>query len=176
MGNWSSLSNGATNWAQKVITDVDVKPDLVISFGSVAAANSKLVASTFTVRNNGNVTVKYNLQLTGVPAAWSVKESAGATGYEQIKVLALFTTSNPPALGDFSDNIPTISGGDIVRASTYDVSTSSSFAIVSENVTVKGYSCTVGAIRYLWFRFDAPSATEVITQQFITVTVTAGQE
>ncbi|MDI6642128.1 MAG: hypothetical protein QME68_07460, partial [Elusimicrobiota bacterium] len=157
--------------------DVDVKPDIVISFGSVAAGSSQVIPSTFSVENTGNITQKYRLQLTGVPAGWSVKESPGApTGYDQIKILALFTTSNPPAISDFTDDVPTISGGDIVRASTYDVATSSSFAILLEDESVKGYNCTVGSIRYLWFRFDAPQFTDIITEQFITVTVTAIQE
>jgi hypothetical protein len=175
-GNWSGLSNQATSWAQTTILTVDAEPKLVLNFGSIPAGTSAVIPSTFSITNFGNVRVNYNLQLTGVPSCWSVKEASGATGYEQIKVLALFTSANPPAVGSFVDNIATNYAGDIVRASTYDVATSSNFAVVTDNVSVKGYYCTVAVVRSLWFRFDAPSATVNITSQYITVTVTASQD
>jgi len=51
--------------------------------------------------------------------------------------------------------------------------TATVYAITAEGASVKGYDCTQNAVRKLWFRFDAPSGTNLTTQQWITVTVTA---
>ena len=81
-----------------------------LAFGSVAAGGGNSAVSTAgcTCTNTGSTTESYNLQLTGIPAGWSVLNATGATGAEQFKLLALFTSETPAASGSFID------GNDIV--------------------------------------------------------------
>jgi len=172
--NWSGLSNGATVWVNSVLS-VTIEPSSR-PFGEVDAGQSDVLTDGFTVENTGNITQKYQLRLTGVPTAWAAKNVAGAPEWEQAKILGLFTTQSPLSATHFNDNPPDAGDGDIVRSTTDDQATSTNFAISEEGVEVKGYNVTVGGIRYLWFRFDAPSGTSITNEQFLTVTVTAIQQ
>ncbi|MBA7467459.1 hypothetical protein ES707_02677 [subsurface metagenome] len=172
--NWSGLSNGATVWVNPVLS-VTIDPSSR-PFGEVDAGQSDVLTDGFTVENTGNITQKYQLRLTGVPTEWTAKNVAGAPEWEQAKILGLFTTQSPLSATHFNDNPPDTGDGDIVRTTTDDQATSTNFAISEEGVEVKGYNVTVGGIRYLWFRFDAPSGTSITNEQFLTVTVTAIQQ
>jgi len=172
--NWSGLSNGATVWVNPVLS-ITIEPS-VRPFGEVPANQSDVLSDGFTVTNTGNVTQKYQLRLTGVPTGWTAKNVAGAPGWEEVKILGLFTTQSPLSASHFDDNPPNTGDGDIVRSTSNDTATSTNFAISTEGAGVKGYDVTVSGIRYLWFRFDAPSGTSIKNEQFLTVTVTAIQQ
>ncbi len=171
---WSGLSNGATVWVNPILS-VTIEPSSR-PFGEVPANQSDVLSDEFTVENTGNITQKYQLRLTGVPTGWTAKNVAGAPGWNEVKILGLFTTQSPPNTTHFNDNPPNAGDGDIVRTTNDDEATSTNFAISGEGVEVKGYNVTVGGIRYLWFRFDAPSGTSITNEQFLTVTVTAIQQ
>jgi len=172
--NWSGLSNGAMVWVNPVIS-VTIEPS-IRAFGQVPANQSAVLSSEFAVKNNGNITQKYQLCLTDVPTGWTAKEVTGTPGWEEVKLLGLFTTQSPIETTHFDDNPPNASDGDIVRTTNNDIATSTNFAISGEGAEVKGYNVTIGGIRYLWFRFDAPSGTSITSEQFLTVTVTAIQQ
>ncbi|MBA7528088.1 hypothetical protein ES705_20271 [subsurface metagenome] len=171
---WSDLSNGCTVWVNPILS-ITIEPS-VRPFGEVPANQSDVLSDEFTVENTGNITQKYQLRLTGVPTGWTAKNVAGAPGWNEVKILGLFTTQSPPNTTHFNDNPPNTGDGDIVRTTNDDEATSTNFAISGEGAEVKGYNVTVGGIRYLWFRFDAPSGTSITNEQFLTVTVTAIQQ
>jgi len=171
---WSGLSNGATVYVNPILS-IDITPS-TRPFGTVPATQSDVLDNGFTVTNTGNTTEKYQLRLTGVPTGWTAKNVVGAPGWEEVKILGLFTTQSPLSASHFNDNPPNTGDGDIVRSSSNDTATSTNFAISTEGAGVKGYNVGKGGIRYLWFRFDAPSGTTLTSQQFLTVTVTAIQQ
>ena len=139
--------------------------DKPLTFGSVAAGDSDVNdAPGCTVTNNGEALNTYSLQITAKPATWSVKETAGSTVWNEFRLLGLFTSSSPPGLTDF------LEADDIVKT-TQTAADVSIYAITAEDTTAKGYGCTENAVRKLWFKFDAPSGTDLTEQQWITVTV-----
>jgi len=172
--NWSGLSNGATVWVNPILS-ITIEPS-TRPFGEVPANQSAVLSDGFTVTNTGNISQKYQLRLTDVPTGWTAKNVSGAPGWEEAKILGLFTTQSPLSTTHFNDNPPDTGDGDIVRSTSNDTATSTNFAISTEGAEVKGYNVTVSGIRYLWFRFDAPSGTTITSQQFLTVTVTAIQQ
>ena len=148
---------------------VDVTGD-PLAFGSVAAGvGTAVTGAGASVTNIGTTSQSYRLQVTDKPAQWSVLETAGATGSEQIKLLALFTTTNPPALGDFTD----AGAEDIVLLSGTKNAGASIFAINTEGAAAQGLNCTATSVRKLWFKFFAPASTTLTGAQLLTVTVTA---
>jgi hypothetical protein len=140
-----------------------------LTFPSVAAGAGNAVVSTAgcTVTNTGSTTESYNLELTAAPAGWSVLNGTGNPGAEQFKLLALFTSETPAASGSFVD------GNDVVCSTTVINAASAVYGNPSESVNVQGFNCTASAVRTLWFKFMAPSATVLTTQQWMTVTVSA---
>jgi hypothetical protein len=142
-----------------------------LAFPAVSAGTGNAVVSTAgcTVTNTGSTTESYNLQLTAYPAGWTVLEAAGNPAAEQMKLLALFTSSNPPAAGSFSD----AAAEDVVKQTGTTNASGTVYALNTEGASVQGFNCTASAARQLWFKFIAPSATVLTTQQWLTVTVTA---
>jgi len=151
-----------------VSAEVEVT-DEPLTFGDVTAGQNKVSTSSCTVTNVGTARNDYKLQITAWPGDWTVKEDAGSTIYNQFRLLALFTSSSPPGPGDFVDT----GAEDIVKQSTQTTADANVYALNAEGASVKGYGCTEDAVRKLWFRFDAPSGTNLTTQQWITVTVYA---
>lgn len=144
--------------------------DEPLTFGSVAPG-SKTVntdASGCKVTNSGTKWNAYELEITAWPSAWSVEEGATDPGNEEFRLLALFTSSSPPGTGDF------VEANDIVKETAATLATTETvYAIDAEGPSVKGAHCSTGAVRKLWFRFDAPTTTDLSDQQWITVTITA---
>jgi hypothetical protein len=150
--------------------DVTITDD-PLAFGSVPAGGGNSAVSTTgcTVTNTATGSQSYSLRLTEYPATWSIMETAGATGAEQIKLLALFTSSNPPATGAFNDTAVE----DVVKQSGGTTATDAVYAIDTEGDDVQGFNCTATSVRKLWFKFMSPLSTSLTTVQYLTVTVTA---
>jgi len=144
--------------------------DEPLTFGSVTPG-SKMVntdASGCKVKNSGTKWNAYELNITNKPTAWSVyEETTGDPGNEEFRLLALFTSSSPPGTDDF------VEANDIVKTAATLATTETVYAIDEEGPSVKGAHCSAGAVRKLWFRFDAPTTTDLSDQQWITVTITA---
>ena len=152
-----------------VSADVTVTDEL-LAFGDVTVGTSDVNdAPGCTVENTGSARSDYKLQITAWPAAWTVEETADSPSYNEFRLLALFTSSSPPGTGDFIDT----GAEDIVKQSAQTTAGDTVYALNAEGATVKGYDCTPTSVRKLWFRFDAPSGTELTTEQWITVTVFA---
>ena len=144
--------------------------DKPLAFGDVSAGTSDVNdAPGCTVTNDGSAQNDYLLQITASPSGWSVEETAGSVGWNEFRLLALFTSNTTLGTGDFSTD------NDIVKSSVQTTASSTIYAITAEGASVKGYVCTETSVRKLWFRFDAPSGTDLTSQQWITVTVTAVQ-
>jgi len=145
--------------------------DEPLAFGSVNTTESGVSTSGCTVTNDGTAQNDYKLKITDKPATWSVEETTDAPGWNEFRLLGLFTSSTTPGLtvNDFSTS------DDIVKASIETSADADAYAISAEDASVKGYDCTATAVRKLWFRFDAPSGTDLTDTQWITVTVFAYQ-
>ena len=153
-----------------VVVGVSVSvTDEPLAFGNVNTGASDVSDSGCTVTNDGTALNDYKLKITDKPATWSVKEDAGSTIWNQFRLLGLFTSTASPGTGVFD------TADDIVKASTDTTATTDIYAISAEGSSVKGYDCTQNAVRKLWFRFDAPSGTDLTGEQWITVTVYAIQ-
>jgi len=142
--------------------------DEPLAFGDVNAGTSDVSDSGCTVTNNGSTLNDYLLQITASPSGWSVEETASSVDWNEFRLLALFTSNTSLITDDFSTD------NDIIKT-TQTTASSTIYAITAEGASVKGYDCTENAVRKLWFRFDAPSGTDLTSQQWITVTVTAVQ-
>ena len=140
--------------------------DEPLAFGTVAYNTSDVSDSGCTVTNDGSAQNDYRLAVTATPSAWTTVSAA--PGWNEIRLLGLFTSNTSLVTGDFD------TADDIVTGSQ-TTATADTYAISAEGASVKGYDCTETAVRKLWFRFDAPSGTDVTTEQWITVTVYAIQ-
>ena len=140
--------------------------DEPLAFGTVAYNTSDVSDSGCTVTNDGSTQNDYKLAVTATPSAWTTVTAS--PGWNQIRLLALFTSKTGLVTGDFAIADDIVTGSETAASST-------AYAISAEGASVKGYDCTATAVRKLWFRFDAPSGTELTTVQWITVTVYAYQ-
>jgi hypothetical protein len=133
------------------------------AFGTVNEGSNTLATSSITVTNNGNATETYQIKLTAV-AGWTAIQT-GTPTTDQYMLSAIFhDTGTAPIVGDFADND--------ALSTTY---ATSSVTVFAQDVTPPqtGVSVAAAATRNLWFKFYAPSATTVGTQQSITVTINA---
>jgi len=152
-----------------VAASVSVTDEPLAFTPAVAAGNSDVTDTGCTVTNDGSAYNYYKLKITAKPATWTVEETAGSVDWNEFRLLALFTSTTNPGTGAFD------TADDIVKQSAETTASSTAYAITAEGASVKGYDCTKTAVRKLWFRFDAPSGTDLTTQQWITVTVYAYQ-
>jgi len=141
--------------------------DELLAFGEVAPGTQKVSGTGCTVKNSGTKWNAYQLQITAKPTAWSVDEGETDPGNEEFRLLALFTSETSLETTHFE------TADDIVKLSATLATTETVYAITAEGPSVKGAHCSAGAVRKLWFRFDAPTTTDLESQQWITVTITA---
>ncbi len=149
-------ANPATIDVTVTVQSLSVSASGPVGFGVVASSSTTVAADSSHVVNDGNVTETYDIRLTD-PAGWTAV--SGVPGAEQYRLSAQFNTAQPLA-GSF--------GAD------HDLTTSdqtSSATIFAGDQT--GLSVSAAGIRYLWFKFEAPTSTAVATEQTITVTITA---
>ncbi len=129
-------------------------------FGGVAVSGHSAPDTPITVTNDGNVNETYELKLA-YAGSWTI---GGAPADETFRMSAMFSTATN-ALGNYD-------GVDVLTTSNQAAS-ATVFAITAEGVGLKGYSVPASATRELNFCFEAPTATTVTAQQYITVTITA---
>jgi hypothetical protein len=128
-----------------------------IAFGTVSSSSATVAADSSHVVNDGNVTETYSLNLSN-PAGWTAVQAA--PGAEEYCLSAMFNSSLP-LTGDFNYADHAISTS----------STASSGTKFAGDQT--GLSIPTSGVRYLWLKFEAPTATTVPTQQTVVVTITA---
>ena len=133
-------------------------------FGYVVEGGSKVATSDIDVRNNGNDTEDFSLQITAKPAAWSVEETGVDPGADEFKLYGLY---------DLNGQVP---DGDALEVADYDENDLillSSARNATDGFFDSGDESADEETRHLWCMFKAPNPTSLTTQQSITVTVSA---
>ncbi len=166
--NWSGISNISYGWAQIIILSISLVSSSY-DFGTVLKNSTNVATSSITVTNDGNVAERYSLNLTA-PTGWTAVTDT-APGVEQFRMCGNFQTATVQA----SHFVIAVSSSDAIGIAQR-VCSNADFAKDNEGEAVKGYSVTATQERYLWFRFEAPTSTTLMTQQTITVTITAEQQ
>jgi hypothetical protein len=136
-------------------------------FGQLATSGTSApTGQAIVVTNDGNVTETYELSLaytlTGSGTAWT----AGAAPAAHIFRMSALFSSTANASGNYDGTADVLTTSDQAASGTI-------FAIDAEGVGEKGYSVATSATRDLNFCFEAPTSTDLTSQQYITVTITA---
>jgi hypothetical protein len=150
-------ANPATINVTVTIQNLSVSATGPIAFGTVVVSSVTVSIDSSRVVNDGNVTETYWLMLTN-PGGWTAVQAAPAA--EQYCLSAQFNSSQPTAVSFTYAN-----------HALSTTSTACSATKFAGNQT--GLSVATSGVRYLWFKFEAPTSTSVTTQQTIVVTVTA---
>ncbi len=161
--NWSGLSNGATVWVNPIIS-VSISTD-TINLGVVEPDSYALTVSSVVVTNNGNIKQKFKLKIVSEPNATWESVTATSPGAEQYRYSGIFC-STQPVTSDFLSE-------DSFSVSTERTSSSAALARDSDPDDQKGFNVPVDSTRNLWFKFEAPTSTDISTTQAIPLTITA---
>lgn len=137
--------------------NVSVSASGPIGFGVVSVASVSVAGDSSHVVNDGNTAETYSLNLAN-PGGWTAVRAA--PGADQYCLSAQFNSFEPTA-GSFTYSYHALS----------TTSTACTYYQFAGNQT--GVSVPISGIRYLWFKFEAPTSTSVTTEQTIVVTVTA---
>jgi hypothetical protein len=150
-------ANPATINVTVTIQYLSVSASGPIAFGTVAASSATISADSSHIVNDGNVTETYSINLTD-PAGWTAVQAA--PGAEEYCLSVQFNSQQPGgAAFGYTDH-----------ALTTTPTTSSASQFAGDQT---GVSVAVSGERYLWFKFEAPASTAVVTEQTIVITVTA---
>ncbi len=161
--NWSGLSNGATVWVNSVLS-VSISTD-TINLGVVEPGSYALTVSSVVVTNNGNIKQKFKLKIVSEPnGAWD-SVTATSPGAEQYRYSGIFC-STQPVTSDFLS-------GDSFSVSTERTSSSTDLARDTDPDGQKGFNVSPDNTRNLWFKFEAPTSTDITTTQAIPVRIIA---
>ncbi len=154
--NYSLVDTGSLNFWQLRIKskNLSFRP---LSLGGIGQSSS---STRFKVTNDGNISENFTLSLTN-PVGWTAGTTAGNEVYV-LKGLFVGDSDNPSGTHFVSD--------DVIETSP-QVASATKFG--DAEMSVHGASVPVNDSRYLWFQFQAPTATTVTTQQGITVTIGA---
>jgi len=161
--NWSDLSNGATVWVLPILS-VSISTD-TIDLGVVEPGSYYVAVSSLVLTNNGNIKQKFKLKIVSEPnGAW---ESVTATspGAEQYRYSGVFRSTQPVS-SDFSPE-------DSFSVSTERTSSATELARDSDPDDQKGFDVSPTNTRNLWFKFEAPTSTDISTTQAIPLRIIA---
>jgi len=161
--NWSGLSNGATVWVNPVLS-VSISTDTV-NLGVIEPGSYVVTVSSMVVTNNGNINQKFRLKIVSEPNATWLSVTATAPGAEQYRYSGIFRSTQPAT----SDFLPE----DSFSVSAERTSSSTDLARDSDPDDQKGFNVPTDSTRNLWFKFEAPTSTDITTTQAIPVTITA---
>jgi len=161
--NWSGLSNGATVWVNPILS-VSISTD-TINLGVVEPGSYTLTVSSVVVTNSGNIKQKFKLKIVSEPNATWLSVTAASPGAEQYRYSGIFR-STQPAISDFLPE-------DSFSVSTERTSSSAALARDGDPDDQKGFNVPIDSTRNLWFKFEAPSSTDITTTQAIPLTITA---
>ncbi len=143
---------------------VDVCPTSY-NFGVIVPGGVEVASSYIAVTSDGNVTERFKLWIPQESNGTWISVTAGTVDAEEYRLSAIFKDSTP--LSDdygFEDSF---------SVSTERIASSADLARNADLDGEKGFNVAKDNWRKLWFKFEAPSFTEIITQQSITVRVTA---
>jgi len=134
-------------------------------FQTMTAGQVAVAVSSITVTNDGNVNERFSLQIPSKPNETWTSVTEGTVDAEEYRLSAVFR-SGAPLSGDYG--LEDSFGYQITRTASATV-----LAKDTDGDTVKGFDVGQGNDRALWFKFEAPSATDITTQQSIIARVTA---
>jgi len=134
-------------------------------FGTRTVNSAAVAVSSITVTNDGNVTEKFKLGITGEPNGTWTSVTAATPGSEEYRLSAIFKDAAPGS-GDYLAE-------DSFSVSTERTASASDLARDADGEGVKGYNVAQTNSRGLWFKFETPLDTIITTQQSITARVTA---
>lgn len=150
-------ANPATINVTVSVQTLSVSASGPIAFGTVTAGSATVASDSSHIVNDGNVTETYSISLAN-PAGWTAVQAApGAEEY----VISVMFNSDQPLVGDFAYADHALTTSSVASSGTQFAGDQT------------GLSVTASGIRYLWFKFEAPSSTVVTAQQTIVITVTA---
>jgi len=161
--NWSGLSNGATVWVNPILS-VSISTD-TINLGVVEPGSYALTVSSLVVTNNGNIKQKFKLKIVSEPNATWLSVTAASPGAEQYRYSGIFRSTQPAT----SDFLPE----DSFSVSTERTSSLTDLARDGDPDDQKGFNISSDNTRNLWFKFEAPTSTDITTTQAIPLTITA---
>jgi len=161
--NWSGLSNGATVWVNSVLS-VSISTN-TINLGVVEPGSYALTVSSVVVTNNGNIKQKFKLKIVSEPNATWGSVTATSPSAEQYRYSGIFC-STQPVTSDFLSE-------DSFSVSTERTSSSADLARDSDPDEQKGFNVSPDNTRNLWFKFEAPTSTDITTTQAIPVRIIA---
>jgi predicted nucleotidyltransferase len=161
--NWSGLSNGATAWVNSVLS-VSISTD-TINLGVVEPDSYALTVSSVVVTNNGNIKQKFKLKIVSEPNATWDSVTATSPGAEQYRFSGIFC-STQPVTSDFLSE-------DTFSVSAERTSSSTDLARDTDPDEQKGFNVSPDNTRNLWFKFEAPTSTDITTTQAIPVRIIA---
>ncbi len=139
----------------------------------ILANSSTTTAFAVSFRNAGDTNANWSIHAQSAFAGWTFLTDAPGTAIAAIdrcRLSAVFAANGAaPALANFTVD-------DVISGATIGCS-ATNYAITADAVGVKGYNVppTVGASRYLFFRFDAPLAgsSNLNTDQVSNIQVTS---
>jgi len=134
-------------------------------FGNMAAGANDVASYYIAVTNDGNVTEKFKLGIPSEPNGTWTSVTAAVPGSEEYRLSAIFRDTAPTS-GQYGAE-------DSFSVSAEREATVDDLAITGDAAGVKGYNVSENDWRKLWFKFEAPSTTNITTQQSITARVTA---
>ncbi len=160
-GNFTALSNGATNTAAIAEIGVVIMGTDTFNFGNMDLGASAVTGSSFTIRNVGNVKQDYSLSATTITtdSPWALDS---APGIDKAVLRGGFKAS-APALVEFGAE-------DIIQFND-QISDSTKYAIGASS----GTAAHIGQDRFLWLRLDTPLMTSTTWQQDIQINVTGNR-
>ena len=135
------------------------------NFGVMLPGGVEVASSYIAVTNNGNVAEKFKLWIPQEPNGTWTSVTDGTVDAEEYRLSAIFKDAQP-----ISDDY---GFEDSFSVSTERIASGSDLARSADPDGEKGFNVAKDGWRKLWFKFEAPSFTEIITQQSITVRVAA---
>lgn len=152
---------GAANPANINVTvtvqSLSVSASGPIAFGTVTAGSATVAGDSSHVVNDGNISETYSINLSN-PGGWTAVQAApGAEEY----VLSVMFNATAPLVGDFTYADHALTTSSVASSGTQFAGDQTGLAIAASG------------IRYLWFKFEAPSSTVVTAEQTIVITITA---
>jgi len=134
-------------------------------FQTLTAGQVAVASDYIAVTNDGNVTEKFSLQIPSKPNETWTSVTEGTVDAEEYRLSAVFKDGTPVS-GDYG----------LEDSFGYQITRTASASILAKDIdpdSEKGFNVGQDAWRKLWFKFEAPSSTDITTQQSITARVTA---
>jgi hypothetical protein len=158
VGNYSRISNGATNYATPINLSVRMSTD-TLSLGALTAGAVVVLSAPIVVTNIGNVTETYEFNAATMTAGtpWHLGTSQAMDQF----VLWMGVGDTQPSAGDF--------GAEDILSNSSTRCTSTALAIGSATCV----SVPPGETRTVWFKFGVPPVVSNNDDQSIRVTATA---